>query len=92
MSAVYSKLHKARSSTGCSGFVSGSVDGSVMCVRKTSGFLRLHRGSRVVPRLGVTLADVAVVDDSDVTVRGTVDRGSDRDIVKHINSITRCVV
>ena len=59
MSAVYSKLHKARSSTGCSGFVAGSVDGSMMCVRKTSGALRLHRGSRVVPRLGVTLVEVA---------------------------------
>ena len=92
MSAVYSKLHKARSSTGCSGLVGGSVGGSMMCVRKTSGSLRLHRGSRVVPRLGFTLVDVAVVDDSDVTVRGTVDRGSDRDIVKHINSITRYVV
>ena len=54
MSAVYSKLHKARSSTGCSGFVAGSVDGSMMCVRKTSCALMLHRGSRVVPRLVVT--------------------------------------
>ena len=92
MSAVYSKLHKARSSTGRSGFMAGSVDGSMMCVRKTLGSLRLHRGSRVVPRLGVTVVEVAVVDDSDVTVRGTVDRGSDRDIVKHVNIITRCII
>ena len=79
MSAVYSKLHKARSSTGCSGFVSGSNDGSMTCVRKTSGSLRLHRGSFVVARLVVIVVEVSgclvlvgVLVSSEVTVLACV--------------------